>query len=650
MAAGMNMKSLWRRRASALQVLLFMSVISILLLLGTAFFAGKNVIILKDLSVDAADLLAKWNALGLTTQDILLNRAGPAAGSASLKAFGKAWIAKARGFDASLADLQSRRRLSLLRQEWHEKLDAAAALWAITYQKLVAAERDLETIIESGLAAKVFPGLLYNYYSKRDLSSLGFDEIVLLMNFTNKIAILDISSNEFNREVEEIAKGIRSESEDAIGRIIVLSVCLLLFFVLSIAIVLRIQRDYSRLRDQKGVLEEEARTKAIRELLLGPTVAGKAGEGYPLETVPLPLALDDPLVILLFRVNRFSEFCAKHNRSERNGIIASAIRLIGQEAAERAMAAVGADFDNHLVVIMNPPSDSAFHDFVERFVAGIGDRMPQNLGIHFSATACRVPEGASGLGGAYLKTVQASNYRFTRGPDALIWADEASIHEAEAYVYPIDQEKLLCVALKSGKLEEARQEYKAISHQASSFPYFVAQSVVLRLALAVGTTIELIERSGGSKILTGVVSLISRINDLETIQEVDFAFDDVFRSVTERLEEPRLDRQLALVGGVDSIIDSEYRNPNLSLDMIADRLKLSPSYAGRLYKKQTSKSIAEAINEKRLKIAAALLLEKNISIQKISSDVGISNGAYFFTLFKRAYGLTPNEYRKRTRS
>ena len=154
------------------------------------------------------------------------------------------------------------------------------------------------------------------------------------------------------------------------------------------------------------------------------------------------------------------------------------------------------------------------------------------------------------------------------------------------------------------------------------------------------------ERSHGSKILPEVVSLISRINSLETIQEVDSAFYDVFRSVAERLEETRLDRHLSLVAGVDGIIEREYSNPNLSLDMIADALLLSPSYAGRLYKKQTSRSVAEAINEKRLKVAAALLLEKRISIQRISDEVGISNSAYFFTLFKRAYGLTPNEYRR----
>jgi len=626
--------------------MLLVSSISVLLLLGTAFFAGKNVISLKDLSIDAADLLAKWNALGLTTQDILLNRAGPAAGSASLQAFGKAWIAKARGFDASLAELQSRRKLSLLRREWHAKLDAASALWEITYQKLIAAEMDLQTIIESGLAAKVFPGLLYNYYSKRDLSSLGFDEIVLLMNFTNKIAILDISSNEFNREVEEIAKGIRSESEAAIVRIIVLSACLFLFFIISIAIVIRIQNDYTTLRAQKGIMVEEARTKAIRELLLGSTESAKPASGSLVDSLPFPVLLSAPMVILLFRVNRFAEFCARHNRSERNDIIASAIRLICREARESSMASVGADFDDHLVVIMNPPLSAVVRDFIEQFSAGLRESMPRNLGIRFSTTACRVPEGGSGLSGAYLDAVQASNYRFTKGPDSLIWADEASPHEAEAYVYPIDRESLLCAALKSGKLEEARSEYKAISLEAAGFPPFVAQSVVLRLALAVGTAIELVERSHGSKILPEVVSLISRINSLETIQEVDSAFYDVFRSVAERLEETRLDRHLSLVAGVDGIIEREYSNPNLSLDMIADALLLSPSYAGRLYKKQTSRSVAEAINEKRLKVAAALLLEKRISIQRISDEVGISNSAYFFTLFKRAYGLTPNEYRR----
>lgn len=627
--------------------MLFLSFASILLLIGLVLFGGNNVLTLKNLSITASDLLVKWNVLGAKTQDILLNRSGPAAaGRVGLHAFQRDWIAKAREFDYSLEELRSSKRLSLLRPEWQARLDSISALWAITYLKLIAAEKDLGRIIESGLDSKVFPGLIYNFYTKRDREDLSFDDIVLLMNFMNEIAILDISSSELNHHVEEIAGGIRSESEEAINRILVFSVCLILVFFLTIVIVLRIQRDYVKLRAQRSLMEEDARAKTIRGLLLGPPPIGSEQTPPKTDAPPHPIALDAPLLLFLFRVNRLYDFCARHNGSERNAIISSAIKLIGREAEARSMEAVGADFDSHIVFIMNSAGQDLQRGYLEQFAAEINEKTSRSLGIRFSTTGCHVPEGGSGLSGAYLKAVQASNYRFTKGPDSLLWADETFTREPDAYVYPIEGEKRLCNALKEGRQAEAWQHYKAISAEASSFTYSVAQSVVLRLSLAVGTTIELMERGLGSKMHTDVGSFISRVSALETMEEVDFAFNDVFRSVRERLDEARRSKNLLLVTTMDGIIDREYRNPNLSLDLIADECKLSPSYAGRIYRKIKSKSVSEAINEKRLKVMAALLMEKNISIRKIAAHIGIANYAYIYKLFKRAYGLTPNEYRR----
>ena len=619
-----------------------------MLLIGLVLFGGNNVLTLKNLSLAASDLLVKWNVLGSKTQDILLTRSGPAAtGRQGLRAFRMDWITKASEFDYSLEELRSNKRLSLLGPEWQVKLDSVSALWAITYLKLVAAEKDLGRIIERGLDSKVFPGLIYNFYSRRDQRNLSFDDVVLLMNFMNEIAILDTSSSEFNRHVEEIASGIRSESEEAINRILIFSVCLVVVFLLSVVIVLRIQRDYAKLRAQKSLMEEDAREKAIRGLLLGPSSNGNGQDPLRTEVFPHPIALDAPLMLFLFRVNRFSDFCARHNLGERDALVSSAIELIRREAGARSMPSVGADFDNHVVFIMSLQGQDFPRERLERFAADINEKTSRSLGISFSTTGCHVPEGGAGLSGAYLKAVQASNYRFTKGPKSLLWADETFARGPEEYVYPVESEKRLCNALKEGNQIEAWRHYKGIISEATSFTYSVAQSVVLRLSLAVGTTIELMEQGLGSKMRTDVGSFISRISGLETIEEVDFAFNDVFRSAKERLDGARRDRNLLLVRSMESIIDREYRNPNLSLDLIADECKLSPSYAGRVYRKMTSKSISESINEKRLKVMASLLLDGNISIKKIAWQVGITNAAYIYRLFKRAYGLTPNEYRRK---
>ncbi len=636
---------------SLLQVFFLASAVLILVLTGIVFFVGNNIVTIKDLSVSASELLVKWNALNVATQDILLGRSDPPIPEAEgLETFRKDWISKAQSFDALFGNLREGKKLAFLKKEWRDKMDSALALWTITYEKLIAADKDLGAIIASGLGAKVFPGLIYNYYSKRGQRDLSFDEIVLLMNFTNKITILTISGNEFNSTVNEIADAIHSESNAEIRRIIALSLCLLILFLVTIAVILRIQEEYAALRAEKGILEEDARNRAVREWILGTGDAdGQVPAAGALGNSRAGIDPEAGLALILLRVNRFSEFCANHSKKDRDRILSSALRLAGNVADRRSIACVGVDFEQHLALVLNPPGapgDEATREVLKSFALEIAESLARNLDIRLSATACLVRGDVRSLGDAYVRAVQASNYRFTLGSELLIWADAVGSNDPESYEYPLEREKALCNAIKSGKSEEARAEYQAITRNAARFSYNVAQSTVLRIALAVSSTIELIEKSHNTKILADIVSLVASINGLETLDEVDMAFYDVFRTVTRYLDETRKDRHTLIIGGVNKIIEANYRNPNLSIDLIADELRLSASYIGRVYRKLTSKSVAEAINEKRLTIATALLVEKDCTISEITTSIGITNSAYFYTLFKRTYGLTPNEYRR----
>ena len=54
----------------------------------------------------------------------------------------------------------------------------------------------------------------------------------------------------------------------------------------------------------------------------------------------------------------------------------------------------------------------------------------------------------------------------------------------------------------------------------------------------------------------------------------------------------------------------------------------------------------EYINEYRLNIATHLLKESDYPIGVISEKCGISNVSYFNRIFKKAFDMTPKDYRK----
>ena len=64
----------------------------------------------------------------------------------------------------------------------------------------------------------------------------------------------------------------------------------------------------------------------------------------------------------------------------------------------------------------------------------------------------------------------------------------------------------------------------------------------------------------------------------------------------------------------------------------------------RKLKAITDLSPVDLIRNKRLEIAARMLLETDMNISEVSANIGFNSHAYFATCFKAMYGMSPTEY------
>lgn len=87
---------------------------------------------------------------------------------------------------------------------------------------------------------------------------------------------------------------------------------------------------------------------------------------------------------------------------------------------------------------------------------------------------------------------------------------------------------------------------------------------------------------------------------------------------------------------------------NLSVNSICSKYNISPSGLYQLFRKVFGCGVVEIIREERIKRAKELLLDSNLSISDIASQVGILDANYFIRVFKAETGITPGEYRKRS--
>ncbi|MCG8579549.1 MAG: response regulator, partial [Bacteroidales bacterium] len=94
------------------------------------------------------------------------------------------------------------------------------------------------------------------------------------------------------------------------------------------------------------------------------------------------------------------------------------------------------------------------------------------------------------------------------------------------------------------------------------------------------------------------------------------------------------------------IVEKNISDPHFDSDILAKELAMSTSTFYRRIKKITDKTPGEFIKTIKLKRAAQLLRETNLTVSEIIEDVGYQDIKNFRKNFKQLYGQTPTDYRK----
>ena len=93
-------------------------------------------------------------------------------------------------------------------------------------------------------------------------------------------------------------------------------------------------------------------------------------------------------------------------------------------------------------------------------------------------------------------------------------------------------------------------------------------------------------------------------------------------------------------------IRAHYAEP-LSLEQVAAQVYLNPEYFSRAFKEEMGQNFVNYLTDVRLQHSVQLLETTALRVQNIAQAVGYSNVSYFSTTFKKKYGMSPYEYRRK---
>lgn len=163
----------------------------------------------------------------------------------------------------------------------------------------------------------------------------------------------------------------------------------------------------------------------------------------------------------------------------------------------------------------------------------------------------------------------------------------------------------------------------------------------------------------GQQISDKILTNLYRLKELQSHENVEFQTRNILSETwLLLLEDIRLNykrntplkfEQTDRIRNMLSFIHNHYQD-KITVAQIADAIGISEREAMRSFRKSLNQSPIEYLISYRLNEAKKLLQNSALTITEICYQCGFSDSSYFGKAFRKAYGLTPREYRSRKES
>lgn len=151
------------------------------------------------------------------------------------------------------------------------------------------------------------------------------------------------------------------------------------------------------------------------------------------------------------------------------------------------------------------------------------------------------------------------------------------------------------------------------------------------------------EQEESASVLNDIYQLENKVNWIREYSEIiDYMVETLNLSIDYR---EQISNSSSLIRKAKDYMDSNYSNSNLSLQTIANKIHISPSYLSHLFSQQTGKTLVEYLTEIRINRAKELLNTTNYKTYEIANKVGYNDSHYFCNLFKKITGKTTTEFK-----
>src|SRR5699024_7167095 len=256
-----------------------------------------------------------------------------------------------------------------------------------------------------------------------------------------------------------------------------------------------------------------------------------------------------------------------------------------------------------------------------------------------------VYEDARNLHLSFEESEYAQSYRLYSNENAVIHISEIDYYETTEYEgFKTDIKEIADLFVKTD-LQVIKERWR------TSFSQVVTQKLVsasFRLQvvdLLFSISKAAIQHGANPKqIMPLQIKYAKQLYEVESLDEMEATIFTVLEQYVDHMHENQSESSLKLEQEVLMYMDEHYAS-DISLDMLADEVSVSPNYLSHLFKQTTGSSFVDYLTELRMNHAKEMLADLHLTVYEIAIEVGYSSSQYFSRVFKKYTDVTPTQYR-----
>lgn len=211
-------------------------------------------------------------------------------------------------------------------------------------------------------------------------------------------------------------------------------------------------------------------------------------------------------------------------------------------------------------------------------------------------------------------------------------------------------EKKLFNGIKEGNVEEVRKNVNIVPEEElgvlSKSSYIRSKKNLAITSITVATRAAIDGGLHPEIAYTLSDIFIQRVEELNELKSIAALLENSLCTFAERVSKVREQRYSRTVATCQNYIFSRLYQ-EITLEELAQAVKLNPNYLSVLFKKEVGISVSEYIQECRIEEAKNLLLNTSSPISEICSWLNFTDQSYFTKVFKKYTGVTPKQFKEK---